>query len=285
MFNKTINGLKLLYFFFFRNAEKLNSDKLEALLRARVHAIEKHGNIEETTDFASMIWGRQMYHEAKKRNLLSKEELEWCEQVLFGRQIIKSSHSISEIQEDNLNTVIKNRRSIRSWQEGELTENEFKVLIDAARWAPSSSHRQSWHFLLTRDKEKIKLLSEIRGQKFVRNAPNCIIALINLHAYDGIEINYTPYLDAGAAIQNLLLMAHSIGYGACWVNFGEKEIPDKKKMNKIKELFGIPANIKIVSIIPIGKLPLTTPNAPGRKNTTDIMHVERFKPVKHEKNE
>jgi len=276
MFNKTFNGLKLVYFYFFKNAKKLNNEKLESLLRARVHAIEKQGNIEDETNFASMIWARQMYHEAKLRDLLSKEERDWCEQVLFGKQSIKDIHSISKIQKEDLFNIIKERRSIRSWQEGELTENHFKLLVDAARWAPSSSHRQSWHFLLTRDKEKIKLISEIRGQKFVRNAPNCILALINLQAYDKKEISYTPYLDAGAAIQNLLLMAHSIGYGACWVNSGKKEIPDSKKMHKIKDLFGIPENVQIVSIIPIGKLPLSIPLAPGRKSIVDIMHMERF---------
>ena len=276
MTKKKIKGLKSLYYLFLKDTNKFSNEKLEALLRARVHAIEKHGNIEETTDFLSMVWGRKLYHEAKKRKILSSEEIEWCETILFGKQVIKMQTQITYEGLDNkLFDIIKERRSIRTWQDVELDEKKFELLLDAAKWAPSSSHRQPWHFLLTRDKEKINMLSEIRGQKFVKNAPNCILALINMKAYKGEEIYYTPYLDAGAAIQNLLLMAHSMGLGACWVNFGKMEV-SSTKLDKVKKVFGIPKDIQIVSIIPIGKLTGTLSIAPGRKDTKNIMHIEKF---------
>ncbi|MFX0071606.1 MAG: nitroreductase family protein [Candidatus Hermodarchaeota archaeon] len=269
-------SLKLIYFTFFKNPKSLSNEKLEARLRARVHGIEKQGLDEESTDFASMIIGRKLFHEAKSRKLLSDEEIIWCERVLFGKDTIKEIQKISDKIDENLFEIIKNRRSVRSWQEGKITDNEMKMLVEAAKWAPSSSHRQTWHFLLTRDIEKIKIISKIRGQRFVNKSTNCIIVLINIEAYDDIESEYTPYLDAGAAIQNLLLMAHTIGLGACWVNFGKYEIPNQDDMEKIKDLFNIPKNFKIVSIIPIGRLPSRTFNAPGRKASEDIMHIEEF---------
>lgn len=277
MIKKTLKSLKLLHNLLVKNPKKLSNGKLEALLGARVHAIEKHGNIENSTDFYSMIWARKLYHEARKRELLSNEEIRWHENILFGKQIEhKPTSSTNSLDESVLLDILKDRRSIRLWQEDELTEKEFEMLVNAAKWAPSSSHRQPWHFLLTRDKEKIKILAELRDQKFVGKAPNCILVLINLQAYTGVEINYTPYLDAAAAIQNLLLMAHVNGLGACWVNFGKKEIPDVKKMNKIKSLFEIPDHVQIISIIPIGRLPLKEHRPPGRRNTSDIMHIEKY---------
>ena len=173
MIKKTRKILKLLRNLLLKNPKKLSNGKLEALLGARVHAIEKHGNIENTTDFYSMIWARKLYHEARKREILSNEEIKWHENVLFGKQIEQKAYSLSKNLDDPLLLdIIKDRRSIRSWQEGEITERDFEMLINAAKWAPSSSHRQPWHFLLTRDKNKIKILSEIRGQKFVENAPS-----------------------------------------------------------------------------------------------------------------
>ena len=277
MIKKTTKALKLLSYLLLKNPKKLSNGKLEALLGARAHAIEKHGNIENSTDFYSLIWARKLYHEARKREILSNEEIEWLENVLFGKKMEqKIINSTKTLEDMALLDIIKERRSIRSWKEDELTEKEFETLVNAAKWAPSSSHRQPWHFLLTRDKEKIKALAELRGQKFVSNAPNCILVLINLQAYTGVEINYTPYLDAAAAIQNLLLMAHFNGLGACWVNFGKKEIPDVKIMNKIKTLFEIPEHVQIISIIPIGRLPSTKPHPPGRRKTSDVMHIEKF---------
>ena len=277
MIKKTTKALKLVSYLLLKNPKKLSNGKLEASLGARAHAIEKHGNIENSTDFYSLIWARKLYHEARKREILSDEEIKWLENVLFGKQIEqKIVRSAKSLEETTFLDIIKDRRSIRSWQEDELTEKQFETLVNAAKWAPSSSHRQPWHFLLTRDKEKIKILAELRDQKFVGKAPNCILVLINLQAYTGVEIDYTPYLDAAAAIQNLLLMAYVNGLGACWVNFGKKEIPDVKKMNKIKSLFEIPDHVQIISIIPIGRLPSTNPHPPGRRKTSDIMHIEKF---------
>ena len=51
MIKKILKRLKLLHKLLLKNPKKLSNGKLEALLGARVHAIEKHGNIENSTDF------------------------------------------------------------------------------------------------------------------------------------------------------------------------------------------------------------------------------------------
>lgn len=274
---KCIKAFKTLLLFvkypILKQPSRLSDEILEPLLYQQVHDVEK-GLAEEAMDFISMMWARKLYFEAKKRNLLSHEQVEWCERVLFARQAEPAS-SPNKGFNDALMEVIRNRRSVRFWWSEELKENEFEQLIDAARWAPSSCNRQPWHFLLTTDKNKIKLLSEVRGQKFVANAPSCILVLINMQAYDKQEANYTPYLDAGVAIGNLLLLAHSKGLGACWVNFGRMEVTETGR-KQVQVAFGIPAHYQIVSIIPIGK-PRIIPRPPGRKEISNILHLEVFK--------
>lgn len=275
MIKKSIRAFKLLYLAFFKKTNKLKNEKLEAQLRTRVHAVEKRGNIEGNSYALSMILGRKYFFEAKKRNILSQEEIDWCELVLFAKELKKQIKIKTEENNGKLINTIIARRSIRSWKGGELNKDDFELLINSAKWAPSSCHRQPWHFLLTNERDKIKLLSEIRGQKFVKGAPSCILVLINIDAYKEEEVNYTPYLDAGAAIQNLLLTAESLGFGACWVNFGKMEVDDKN-MAKAKAAFAIPKEFKIVSIIPIGKNSGAKPHAPGRKSTKNIIHIEKY---------
>ena len=250
---------------------RLSNDRLTSLLRMQLHNIEK-GLSEETSDFILFIWTRELYFEAKKRNLLSQEEKNWCKRILFGKQ----TETIDKKEDiHDLLKIIKNRRSIRFWKSEQLQREEFERLVDAARWAPSSCNRQPVSFLLTNDKTKIALLSEVRGQKFIENASSCILVFINMQFYNEKEAAYTPYLDAGAAIQNLLLMAYELGLGACWVNFGSLEVNEAKK-EKLKAVFNIPYQYKIVSLVPIGHTDFLPP-PPGRKNISDMLHYEVLK--------
>lgn len=259
-------------YLFFKQPSKLSDTRLLLLLRQKVHSIEK-GLLEKTSDFVSIIWIRGLYSEALKRNILSKEEDEWCKRVLIGKQIKLMNNSNKGVC-DEFTKIIKGRRSIRSWKPGKLKKKEFEQLVDSARWAPSSCNKQPCFFILTRDKKKIKLLCEARDQKFIGNSPNCILVLVNTQMYTKQEVSYTPYLDAAAAIQNLLLKAQTLGLGACWVNFGTKDVPSTKR-RKVKSAFNIPSHYEIISIIPIG-IPKYIPLPPGRKNIPSMSKLDKF---------
>lgn len=269
-FSKKIFGL--VDFYIKKKVSNYSNSKLETLLRAKVHIIEK-SFIENDIDFLEMIYTKSLYFETRRRNLLSRGETDWCKRVLFG--VTQKNNNISEnIEKISLKDVIKQRRSIRKWDGLKIKEEEFKQLIEAARWAPSSCNKQPWHFLLTHDKDKILFLSRIKKQDFVKNAPSCILVLIDLEAYDEITKYYFAYLDAGVAVQNILLMAEDINLGACFVNFAPTKDFELQK-NQIKQKFNIPLNLELIGIIPIGKTNKKL-NPPGRKIISKIIHFETF---------
>jgi nitroreductase len=71
-----------------------------------------------------------------------------------------------------LNCVEK-RFSVRKFLDKPVEQKKIDILLEAARLAPSASNKQTWHFVVIRDKEKRKQLIDIcRGQKFVSEAPN-----------------------------------------------------------------------------------------------------------------
>ena len=252
----------------------LSDTRLKSLIHQKVHYIEKGLNAEKESDFILMIWARKLYFEALKRSLLSQEENEWCNRILLGKQT-ELIYSLNKNDDNEFAKIVRGRRSVRFWQAKRLKEKEFEQLVDSARYAPSSCNRQPCYFILTRDTNKIKLLSEARGQKFVKNAPNCILVLINTEIFDKQEVTYTPYLDAGAAIENLLLKSQTLGLGACWVNFGKREVPESKR-REVMAAFKIPEYYEIISIIPIG-IPERVPLPPGRKSISDISNLEEFR--------
>jgi len=268
---------KYIYLFkmdFLNLDKKLSDEELMPKLRSNIHVLEKR-IIEEETNFLKMIKARRYYIEAKKRGLLSEEEKEWCEKVLHGKRKKKEFSSPDDNRSTNFSKILRERRSVRTWTQSKLEKEVFKELIEAAKWAPSSCNRQPWHFLITRSKEKIELLYKIKGQKFLKDAPNCIMVLINRKAWSTKkDFEYFASLDAGAAIQNLLLKAEELGLGACWVNWNPKSI-SKKEEEEVRKAFDIPKNLEVISIIPIGETE-SSPTPPGRKNTLDIMHFENF---------
>jgi len=255
--------------------KKLSDDKLMPKLRSVVHALEKR-NIEEETDFLRLIRARKYYYEAKRRDLISAEEKDWCENVLFGRpKERKSTPRKTEPTSCKFSDVLKKRRSVRIWQKGELEEEIFKELVEAAKWAPSSCNRQPWHFIVTRNEDKIRLLYEVKGQKFLKEAPNVILVLINKNAWSNEEsYEYFSGLDAGAAIENLLLKAEELGLGACWVNWKPTSVSEQDK-ERIKKEFNIPNHLEVKSIIPIGEID-EKPSPPGRKDTNEFLDFEKY---------
>lgn len=250
-----------------------SNNRLEALLRSKIHSIEK-GLVEEDVNFQDMVYARMFYFEARKRNLISSNEINWCKRILFGTTQQNNKSSLAPKRNNLFDNILKQRRSIRKWKNIKIKKEEFEQLVDAARWAPSSCNRQPWHFLLTQDKNKIEFFSEIRNQAFIKNAPSCILILINIEAYNEITKYYFSYLDAGVAIQNMLLMAENMNLGACFVNLAPTNDFESQK-KQIRRKFKIPSNFEPIGIILIGKTD-DNPSPPGRKDISSIIHFETF---------
>ena len=273
MGNMFIKILSIIKFEILRIEKRLSNEELKKRLRPIIHVLEKRIS-EEKTDFLRKYHAHKLYFEAKKRDILSSDEINWCEHVLFGKtRIIKRR---TNKKGKNFSDIVIDRRSVRDWQNSKIPNELFEELVECAKWAPSSCNNQPWHFIITNNPKKIGLLNQIKKQKFIEKAPYCILVLVNRNNYGREEsFNYFSGLDSGAAIQNLLLKAEEIGLGACWVNWNPTSI-DKSNEKKVKEAFKIPEKLKIISIIPIGK-PKKQPNPPGRKGTNEILHFEVFK--------
>jgi len=64
--------------------------------------------------------------------------------------------------------AIASRKSVRVFQDKDVSEEAISRLLEAARLAPSASNRQEWRFIVVRDHAMRKQLSVAAGgQKFV----------------------------------------------------------------------------------------------------------------------
>lgn len=155
--------------------------------------------------------------------------------------------------------IIKNRRSVRSFQEKEIPEEVVEKLIEALIWAPSAGNLQSRKFYFVFNQEvREKLVIAARGQNFISQAPLAIVGCADTKAirkYGERGENLFSICDVSASIQNLMMLAQEHGLGSCWVGaFDEKEVT---------KILNLPENLRPIVILPVG-WPAEKPEAPAR---------------------
>jgi nitroreductase len=146
------------------------------------------------------------------------------------------------------------------------------MLLDAARWAPSAGNVQPWEFVVvTAQKTKQALCKAAYNQKDLEEAPVVIVVCADEplaeKAYGARGKMLYCLQDTAAAIQNLLLMACSLGLGSCWMG--------AFKEDEVARVVLAPKGMRVVALLPIG-FPSESPPPRNRRSLGEIMHKETF---------
>jgi len=157
--------------------------------------------------------------------------------------------------------LIRQRRSVRHWTDEQVPNWMIDEILQAGLWAPHGCNLCSLRFLVVREKNVPGLF---RGSD-IPGGPVHIVACQDRRAYyaqpgyvanpDMLENNRV--LDCGAAMQNMVLMAHALGLGAVWLTFRHE------MKQRLREHFELEDEIQIVTYLDLG-FPDQTPMPPGR---------------------
>ena len=160
---------------------------------------------------------------------------------------------------------IRSRRTVRDFKPDPVPETIVRKILQAARWAPSSSNSQPWHFLVVQDVATLAKLGEIVASgRFIAQAPLAIAILM--------EDARRPQLDAGRALQQMELVAWSEGLGTCFVGVRQKE-----QQRAVKDLLSIPEELELITIMPYGyRLAGRGGQGTPRKPLSQMVHREKF---------
>jgi len=169
----------------------------------------------------------------------------------------------------NVFEAVRTRRSIRKYNQKPVEIEKLMKILEAARLSPSANNNQPWHFIAVTDKTaREKLFSAYHSDWFV-NAPVIIVACATpsegWSRQDGE--NYWK-VDTAIAMQTMVLVAHELGLGTCWIG--------AFKEDKVKEVLGIPKEVRVISMTPLGypdeqKKPVTE-----RKSVEEIIHFDHW---------
>jgi nitroreductase len=171
----------------------------------------------------------------------------------------------------NLLDIIKNRRSVREFKDLEVPERAIDVLIEALRWAPSAGNLQSRKFYFVFNEAVRSKLAQagLRHDfvSFIARAPLVVVACADQRInsrYGERGTDLYCIQDAAASVQNLLLAAHDLGLGTCWVG--------AFKEDQVKDILDMPDYLRPVVLVPVGYA-AKTPKAPDRLPKTDCVKV------------
>jgi nitroreductase len=144
---------------------------------------------------------------------------------------------------------IATRRSIRKFMNLDVPMEMVGAVIDAGRYAPSSGNVQNWRFIIVKNKDTIgKIAEACMQQLWIAQAPVVIVVCSDsekLQQFYGTRGERLYAIqNCGCCIQNMLLGAHAIGLGSCWVGAFDETM--------LARAVNIPENIRPQAVLPLG---------------------------------
>ena len=141
------------------------------------------------------------------------------------------------------------RHSAREFTNERVAPEDVDVLMEALRCSPSAGNVQPWYFyVVVKQDVQSELAEAANRQYFIETAAIVFVVCadpeLSAATYGERGRELYCYQDTAAAVENLLIVAHMLGYGACWVGaFDEK---------KARRALDVPDHLRPVAIVPVG---------------------------------
>ncbi len=141
---------------------------------------------------------------------------------------------------------ILSRKSVRSYTEQDVSQEQIETILKAAMAAPSGVNLQPWRFVVVREQSTKEKLA-VGFNKMIAQAPVAIVVCGVTTRSDG-QPNGNWTADCAAATENLLMAVEALGLGAVWTACYPYEV----RMDPTIEALGLPEDVKPYCIVPIG---------------------------------
>ena len=146
---------------------------------------------------------------------------------------------------------IKARRSVRAYTSQQVSEEDLQAILEAATYAPSGMHLETWHFTAIQNVDKLTELNERIKGAFAKSDDSrlqerghsktycCYYHAPTLVIVSNEPTQWWAGMDCACAIENMFLAAHSLGvpanhkvYGCVALGYADSKSPMKEKKVK-----------------------------------------------------
>ena len=152
--------------------------------------------------------------------------------------------------------------AVREYQDKPIPDDVLRRVVEAAHLTASAANRQPWHFVLVKDKERLRKLGTlVRTGPYIGNAAAAVIV-----AYE--KDNRAAVSDASRAIQSMMLAAWGDGVGSNWTGL--------MGIDAVRAEFGIPDANDVLAVVPFGYPKRKVIGKKKRKPLNEVASAERF---------
>jgi nitroreductase len=158
--------------------------------------------------------------------------------------------------------AVRTVMAVRDYRDKPIPSDVVDRIIEAARLTASASNRQSWHFVVVRERAHLRELGAL-----VRTGPytaRAALAVVVAYPKDSpIAVS-----DVSRAIQSMILTAWADGVGSNWTGFGGLE--------GVRKAVGLPEEYEVLAVVPFGYPARPVKGVKKRKPLGEVASAERF---------
>lgn len=159
--------------------------------------------------------------------------------------------------------TIKTRRSVRAFQPRQVEEEKLDLVLEAGTYAPTGRGAQSPVIVSVQDPETIRALramnADVMGVETDPYYGAPAIVLVFADASRGTWVQ-----DGSCVLENMMLAAHALGLGSCWIN-REREMFETARGRALMERWGLSEKLAGVGALALGYPDGGLPRAARRK--------------------
>lgn len=145
--------------------------------------------------------------------------------------------------------IMRSRRSIRTYTDRPITQEQLDALLQAAALAPTSRDRRPCQFYVITERAQLETLSKAKqaGAAFAAGAGAAIITAADSAVSD------TWIEDSSIAMTYMMLEAEALGLGCCWVQMHLRSDADGNSAEEnVRKLIDLPKQFRIVGFLALG---------------------------------
>lgn len=165
--------------------------------------------------------------------------------------------------------LIDQRYSVRAYKPDPVEPEKLQRVLEAARIAPSAANKQPFQLIVIHTQGREAELKRIYNKDWFVQAPLviCICAVKGsawVRKYDSKDYSY---VDATIALDHLILAAHDLGLGTCWIAAFDPA--------PAREVLQLPDGVEPVAFTPLG-YPTDQFRPHQRKALPDLVRYEHW---------
>jgi nitroreductase len=150
------------------------------------------------------------------------------------------------MMEKDVLEVIKKRRTVRSFTDEEVSDEQVDTILEMAMYAPTYMNRKPWHFVVIRDKDLQTKLEENLGVR-----PYLQQAAVAIAVFGDPAASNTWDLDGCAAIENMLIAATALGLGSAWAG-SPGNLAWAEAEGLMRDALKVPKGFRALSLVCLG---------------------------------